>query len=252
MRRPVALNAELFSQIGLDSGTLTMLASIAHPLGEMGTYRGSVRRGDREVGHFHLSVGEDTERVQLNVDLSSAERRARAGDETGCDCPEGETPRLRAGGYLLLHVGGGPGRYAVSLALGTGDDRRVVYDSGVLAIGDRFAATVLRPGRYTVTNSENDASGRLEVAYPERGDQPYVPADPIVVAVAAKSFRPASISVGAAQGQVYDIRAPSRIRITLAEPYDRPRPEGPRYRLVRRPNRVPERRNTSKSAPPER
>ena len=218
-----------------------MLGSIIHPMTEPGTYRASVQRDGREVGHFHVSVEEGAEQLQANLDLSRAERRSRGGAQTGgkseCDCGQDEGLRLTPGGHLLLHVSEGPGGYSVVLASGPVGKQSAIYDSTVMAEGDRFAATVLRPGRYSVTNLQSKASGKLDVAYPERGDRPYVPENPVTVVVTAKSIRPASLSVGAAQGQIYEVRAPSRIRIDLLEPHDRPRQKGPRYRLAREPAR---------------
>lgn len=234
------LRLELFTQIGLDSGALTMLGSIVHPMPEPGHFRGSVQRDEQEVGHFHVRVEEEAERSQIDVDLGRSARRGRADaprDDEDCSCGGQESRTLRAGGFLLLFVGEGRGGYHVVLSARVGEEREVVYDSRRMVEGDRFAATVLRPGRYEVQNLESQASAKLDVSYPERGDRPYRPADPVTIAVTPRTLRPASISIGPAQGQIYEVRSQARIRIRLIEPYDRTEPREPR-RLAKRPAAV--------------
>jgi hypothetical protein len=231
MKRPAALRAELFTQIGLDSGALTLLGAIAHPIEEPGLYRGSVQREAREVGHFHIHVKEGTDELQVNLDLARFERTSSGSEgPERCDCGSKESTKLEPGGHLLLHVSEGRGGYSVKLS-DTSRKEREIYDSAIMTGGDRFLATILRPGRYAITNTEGEGSAELEVAYPERGEKPYVPEDPVTVHVTSKGFRPASVSVGASQGQIYEVETSTRIQIELVEPYDRLRPEGPRFRL---------------------
>jgi hypothetical protein len=221
------MRQELFTQIGLDSGALTMLGVVAHPINEPGSYRGSIQLGGAEVGDFHVSVGEAGGAAQVDIDLAAA--HDGAGD-CGC-CEPDDTPTLAAGGYLVLHVGSGRGGYSVVLAKSCDEGYDPVFDSCRLTEGDIFTATVLRPGRYRVSNTDNGARAALVVTYPEIGSKPYTPAEPVRVE-AGEKLSPSQMEVGPAQAQVYLAQCPTRIRIELEEPFDR-EPEGPRYRKRR-------------------
>jgi hypothetical protein len=139
-----------------------------------------VLRDSEEVADFGFVVAEDG-RAQLDVDVAKVAGAGR----TGCGCcidPDAD-PHLRAGGMLLVHVGSGRGAYAVVVTAGEGDAQHVVFDSRRLEKGDIFTATVLRPGRYAVTNTLNGARAELEVRYPERRREPLRAAEPVQVRV---------------------------------------------------------------------
>lgn len=225
------INTEIFTQIGLDSGALTLLGAVAHPVHEPGPYRGVVLRDGEEVADFGFVVAEEG-RAQLDVDVAKAAGAGR----TGCGCctdPDAD-PHLRAGGMLLVHVGSGRGAYAVVVSAGEGDARRVVFDSRQLDKGDLFTATVLRPGRYAVTNTVNRARAELEVRYPERRREPLRAAEPVQVR-AGDRFDPERLAVQPTQGQIYAVETSARVVIELVEPYDSVPAEGaPRFRLVAR------------------
>lgn len=212
------IKQELFTQIGLDSGALTMLGTVAHQLCEPGLYRGSVQLDDAEVAHFQVTVDASAAETQCDVDLAALHNGS---SEEHCSCESPPTRwTLAPGGYLLLHVGRGRGGYAVLLAARSGQDWTPVFDSRRLEDGDIFTATVLRPGRYRVTNDAGDAQGTFAVAYPVRGKVPYRPGEPVHVQV-GEALEPADIEVGPAQTQVYVARCSTRLRIELEEPYDK-------------------------------
>jgi len=225
------INTEIFTQIGLDSGALTLLGAVAHPVHEPGPYRGVVLRDGEEVADFGFVVAEEG-RAQLDVDVAKVAGAGR----TGCGCctdPDAD-PHLRAGGVLLMHVGSGRGAYAVVVSAGEGDAQRVVFDSRQLEKGDLFTATVLRPGRYAVTNTVNRTRAELEVRYPERRREPLRAAEPVQVRVGDR-FDPERLAVQPTQGQVYAVETSARVVIELVEPYDSAPVEGaPRFRLVAR------------------
>jgi hypothetical protein len=231
------INTEIFMQIGLDSGALTLLGAVAHPVHEPGPYWGVVLRDGEEVAGFGFVVAEEG-RTQLDVDVAKVAGAGRTGaGRTGCGCctdPDAD-PHLRAGGMLLVHVGSGRGAYAVVVSAGEGDARRVVFDSRQLEKGDLFTATVLRPGRYAVTNTVNGARAELEVRYPERRRESLRAAEPVQVR-AGDRFDPERLTVQPTQGQVYAAETAARVVIELVEPYDGVPVEGgaPRFRLVAR------------------
>jgi hypothetical protein len=115
------------------------------------------------------------------------------------------------------------------------DDAEPVFDSRRLDRSDLFTATVLRPGRYRVSNDGTGATANLTVAYPERGRGPLRPGEPVRVEV-GQDFSPPEFTVEPTQGQVYEIGAPARIRLDLVEPFDRAvEADRPRHRRARRP-----------------
>jgi hypothetical protein len=225
------INTEIFMQIGLDSGALTLLGGVAHPVHEPGPYRGVVLSDGEEVADFGFVVAEEG-RTQLDVDVAKVAGAGRTG--CGCCTDPDAAPHLRAGGMLLVHVGSGRGAYAVVVNAGEGDARRVVFDSRRLEKGDLFTATVLRPGRYAVTNTVNGARAELEVRYPERRREPLRAAEPLQVR-AGDRFDPERFAVQPTQSQVYTAETPARVVIELVQPYDAAPVEGaPRFRLVAR------------------
>jgi hypothetical protein len=209
------INQLLFTQTSLDSGALTMLGVVIHSFKEPGRYRGTVLLKERPLGRFDLMVDDDCEDAQVNIDLASLKGE--------------ESFRVSPRGAVVFHVSRGPGGFAVRVGRLTGEKEDEVFDSRELKEGDMFAATLIRPGNYTVSNAITRASGEIMVSYPQVGDAPYKPDDPVSIAV-GQSLSPSSIKIGPAQGQVYRIGVPSRIRIDLARPDDGPKGPGPRPR----------------------
>ena len=67
----MTFDRNLFTQIGLDSGSLTMLGTVVHSFGEPGEYRGSVRRGKEGAAVFYISVDKNSPVAQVNIDLAA-------------------------------------------------------------------------------------------------------------------------------------------------------------------------------------
>lgn len=215
------IDREIFDQIGLDSGALTLLGTVVHQLERPGTYRLSVQQPAGEVADTLLEVTDDASSMQITVDLADVDDNTdtrSSHDPCGSESEAGY--RMRPGGYVVFHVGGGSAAYAAVLAHLGADEPEVAFDSRSLQAGDRFVATVLRPGRYIVTNVETGVGGRLEVSYPGRGTPVEQRAEPIQVTVTERSFRPARVTVKPAQPVIYLTEATARIQIELDEPYD--------------------------------
>ena len=222
MEKPTALlNRYLFTQIGLDSGALTSLGVVMHTFPQPGLYRGVVLRGEDSVGSFLLEVAEDSPQTQVDIDLAKVKAPAA---EPCCDeasrAPYVVSPR----GYAVFHVSSGPGGFSV--VVGRGDPRKpeVLFDSRELLEGDLFAATILRPGSYTVSNvlARGQARAELVVAYPQPAKERYAQPPVHTVTLTAKGFEPERMRVAAAQSQVYHIKGRARIRIALEKPDDGP------------------------------
>ena len=75
------LDRNLFTQIGLDSGSVTMLGSVVHRLGEPVEYRGNVRSGDRLQATFYISVDPNCAVAELLIDLAKLTAPPSAQDD---------------------------------------------------------------------------------------------------------------------------------------------------------------------------
>lgn len=232
------INRHLIQQASFDSGALSAPLAVVHPIADAGDYLGAVFRGDVALAAFRLTAHSDVESPQVNIDLAelTGPVRRSAGPLT-CECPaktESPTPtfRVRAPGYALFYVSGGPGGFHVRV--GRADARRDEdgFDSRKLGPDDLLAVTLVRPGAYTVTNRPTKADGRIEVGYVRPAKTPYRPADPVRITCTKDALRPNRIEVMAGQGQVYEFDVSSRIVISLEKPDDGPQgtaaPAGPK------------------------
>jgi hypothetical protein len=131
----------LFTQIGLDSASLTMLGTVVHGFREAGEYRGTVRVSDRPEATFYVSVDKSCAVAQANIDL--AKLTAGNAADAGC-CDERAGPRfvVHPKGYAVFHVGSGPGGYSVNVRRADEDPKLKAYDSRELQPGDIYSAVL--------------------------------------------------------------------------------------------------------------
>nr|MBA3413499.1 hypothetical protein [Actinomycetota bacterium] len=122
----------------------------------------------------------------------------------------------------VFYVSRGPGGYAVQLGSADERARAPIFDSRELKGEDLFAATLIRPGTYALRNAATGAEGEIAVAYPKPGRGRSAALQPKSIECTEEAFKPASIRIRAAQGQLYRCRVPSRIQIELLEPDDGP------------------------------
>jgi len=236
------INRNLVTQVNQDSGSLSSATTVVHRFGEGGEYKGVLldSRGVA-IGEFSISVGggKEEERstlpTKVEVDLTSLSGAAGSTGSApegceGCgDEGQGGGYAVASGGYAVASGGyavfkvpaGAAGGYAVELyksgESGRGDK---VFDSRALGRSDLLAVVLLRPGAYSVTNASNGTRAELRVAYPEK-----VPRilEPVKVTCAADGVRPAAIKAQPTQGLVFSFETPSRVKIELVTPDDRPR-----------------------------
>jgi hypothetical protein len=215
----------LFSQINLDSGALTMLGSIVHQFDQPGVYRGTVRRGDEIESVFYLSVDKESPVAAADIDLARLAGALPQSDGEKCGDDDAREARFSVNprGHALFRVSGGRGGYSVNLRKAERDDKTPVFNSTVLAEGARFAARILRPGTYSVSNGQGGGKARLTVSYPPKAFSNYRPPDPQQVKVTRKGFEPDKIALKPAQGLIFECDAPARILIELVEPDDGPK-----------------------------
>ncbi|HEX6300277.1 MAG TPA: hypothetical protein VF148_07420 [Acidimicrobiia bacterium] len=217
--RKLPIDRNIFLQIGLDSGSLTMLGSIAHSFGEPGEYRGTIRKGRESVGVFYISVDTESAVAQVDIDLSELADGAGLKCDEPCD-HDRHRFTVNPKGYALFRVSSGSGGYDVLVRRADAAEDTPLFDSRTLSDGSVFAATILRPGRYKATNAIGEGAAEVVVSYPKRGRTAYRPPAPRRVRSTRERLTPERIKLSPAQGLIFDCEAPSRIVIELEEPDD--------------------------------
>jgi hypothetical protein len=218
------INRHIFTQTTLDSAALTQLGAVVRNFPEPSDYLGTIFHQEQPVGRFYLSIDDNCPATQVNVDLATVGRERSA---EGCsDGPSMGRFVVSPEGYVVFHVSRGAGGFAVTLAKAgrRREQTEELFDSRELKLGDLFAVTLIRPGRYSVRNLNTRARGEIVVAYPRIGREPFRPGDPVAIRCTNRAFEPSSIRINAAQGQAYNIQteSPTRIKIELVEPDDGP------------------------------
>lgn len=242
----------LFTQIGLDSGSLTMLGGVTHRFLEPGQYRGVVYRGDKSFAHFYVNVDKNSPAAQANIDLASFESGSSSSvtkaSGNPCDCPGGG-PKAEAHfevnprGYAVFHVSAGGGGYAVRVGRAVEDPKQQnQFDSRELKNEDIFSAVILRPGTYSATNILGGAEkkkGRITVSYLQPGKTAYRPPSPVKVECSDRGFEPGSVEIQPGQAVLFHVAVPSRIKLELVKaddgPGDRPGRVRPGWRKTELP-----------------
>jgi hypothetical protein len=225
----MTFDKHLFTQIGLDSGLLTMLGTIVHSFTQPGEYRCAVHEGEEVKAVFTISSDKASPNAHVSVDLASlASWRPPPQGDDGSYCKErGPEPGCRRyvvnpRGYVLFHVSQGAGGYYVHARRTEAGQEDKGYDSRSLTEGDVFTAIVLRPGTYSLTNSLTGATGELVVTYPVRGQIRYPPPQPVRIACGPRTFEPDRPQIDPGQGVIFENRAHARIRIKLEKADDGP------------------------------
>lgn len=211
----------LFTRTGFDSGALTRLATIAHPVAEPGLYRLTVICDGEEAAEHIVSVDASSTASQLDVDLAAlapggAARLGRPATTGGC-CGGGIAPGvLRPGGYLQLMVGSGNREYAAVLRRvdGLDGERPEEFDTRALMPGDLVAGVLLRPALYSLEDVGAGGTARVHVRYPEPGEQ-LKPSEPVTIEL---STRGRVVEADPAQGIVLHAGKGSRFVVTLEKP----------------------------------
>ncbi len=219
------INPFVFSQVNLDSASLTMLTSVVHKIAESGNYDGIIHRGTDIVGLFRLAASNlpsekcavET-RNQVNIDLKSLDLPA----EDHIDSQSKNCFQVRTGGYVVFHLSNGAGGYSVELTkTGTESKGKLVFDSRKLGESDYFVATPLRPGTYSILNVETKVKAELVVAYPEIGKIPKQH-QTTKAECSQNAITPEKIKINPTESLMFSFKVPSRIKIELEKPEDRP------------------------------
>jgi hypothetical protein len=228
-RRKTMLNRALFVNRPLDSGALTVLATLIHRFTEPGDYELFVRREGRLIarspvqvigqlpdasggpaGDVRTKAAGSGASYQVNIDL------ATIGQSTG-DCEPEPTYVVATGGVMGFYVSAGTGRYTVALTRILADKKMTVLDSAAgLPEGDFFAVTLVRPGVYSVTNRLADAQARVDVNLPK--PEGYRPSDASLVQAVRGGFEPAEMKLFSGQSLVFQCQTAAHLVVELIEP----------------------------------
>jgi hypothetical protein len=241
----IYIDPNLYLQTDVDSGALTMLGTVVHQFDEPGEYRGTVRHGDEVESVFYLNVDKECPVAAADIDLAKLAASKSDDDKEKCGGDELRGARFSVNprGYAVFRVSGGPGGYSVNLRRADPSEDTRVFNSTVLEDGARFAARVLRPGTYSITNREGPGKAELTVAYPPKAFSGYRPPEPYHVKVTREGFEPNRIALKPAQGLIFECHSPSRILIALDKPDNGPgggKGKGQKGKVPKRP--APKRR----------
>jgi len=224
----LTFDRNLFVQIGLDSGSLTMLGTIVHSFSKPGLYRGVVHEGEKVKAAFAINSDNNSASAQASIDLASLVSGSETSFGEDCRCykqlPSTDhippTFVVNPRGYILFHVAQGSGGYYVHVRRADAEKEDKGYDTRSLAEGDVFTAIILRPGAYSIVNTLTKAQAELIVSYPKPAGKRYQPAPPVRVVCNQKSFEPNQLKTDPGQGVIFECRAYSRIQIKLEKPDD--------------------------------
>jgi hypothetical protein len=216
MRSKLLFDRHLYTQIGLDSGALTMLGALVHSFEEQGEYRGTARRGDLPEATFQVSVDPNCAVAEVDIDLA-----VLVGEDEGCE-DDARRFTVHPKGFAVFRVSKGSGGYWVNVRRADEDRAVKAYDSRRLEEGDIFSAMLLRPGRYSIANELSKARGEITVAYPTVGKTAYRP-PAALNAQCGDTIKPSAIRLKPAQGLNIHATADARIKIALVEPDDGPK-----------------------------
>lgn len=218
------LNQQAFAQTTFNSGRLSVMGVIAHPLPQEGHYVGRVFLQGKEIATFRLDVQKEHENRQVDIDLARLTARKKPDD----DCMKAPDFGVGPEGYLVLYVSGGPGGYHVTLDRLERDRPRQVLDTQALRQGDLFVLTLLRPGLYEMVAKGVKGKGLIRVAYPKPSKKPFEPPAPERITVNKTGFSPNEVKLSAAQGVIFAIEEASKVSVAvqLVEPDDGPDKKG--------------------------
>jgi hypothetical protein len=216
-KRKIVLNREVFSRRAHEVTALRVLGTLIHRFMDAGTFELFVF-GDGSLRHrAPVNVSEGGP-FQINIDMT--EQMA-------------ERFHISPGGALGFFASGGSGQYHVRVDQIKGKERAIVLDStkGIPA-GDLYAVTLVRPGRYRVTDPVNKAEAVIYVDMPPR-PEPSKPGDvrsasrtpvryrhdqPTGLVVAKDEIKPREVKILAGQTVVFECSVPASIRVESSDP----------------------------------
>jgi hypothetical protein len=235
------LNPSFLRQTQFDSAAPAGTGVVVHQFHEEGEFHLAVARGDELLRRVRVNVGGrgDASKARPTDRPHAPQAGAASLDVTklllgGTEHPE--VGDLSRGGYLSITSSRPmPDHHIVVHGRDGGEG---VLDTRRLGSRSLFAVTLVRPGRYALRNAITGAEATVVVTYPQVGDTPYRPPDPLEIQCGEQGFEASTFTISPAQGIVFRFAVESRIQLELVEPDDGPNGgKSPPVASFRRPRR---------------
>jgi hypothetical protein len=176
------------------------------------------------MGRVLVTVGAEHEGANpppSELSLDKHRLASRYGDRPGVDTAAPQYEIAKAG-YVRFSSSRSRDDYTIVMKNTSDPAGVVVFDSRRLEADDIFAVALIRPGKYTISNTLSGARGEIGVSYPVIGKEPYRPPERLSIESDRGGFSMTHISLKPAQELSVQIKVPSRIKIELTEPADGP------------------------------
>jgi hypothetical protein len=215
------INRSLLEQTTFVSTSPGGLACVVHPIADDGEHEVHVLDDAGQISDLvHMTVVKQpgTGGQPMALSINPTDLRAARLKRGVSAAPDHQV--VQSGGHLF--VGAPVLADARRVRMVRKADGAVVFDSASLGAGDRFAVTVIRPGRYQLDNQLGTQKLALTVEYPVQGKQPYQPPPPMQIECTATGFNAPTTTIKPAQGVIVLCSVPSRLHLTLVEADDGP------------------------------
>ncbi len=204
------LNNKLLKTTTFDSGSLGMLTMVIRQFNSEGHYRAMVMQQNQSIANIDFYVDKKSDVMQLDIDLAQIAQRSVARMK---DCSHhGDLKEMRVvspEGYVLFHVSTGE-NYSVIVSNG---DNKAIFNSTKLGAGDLFAATLLEPANYLISNTLGTAKGEIVVSLTSGAAKKIKTLKTSTISVGKKSIDPKRLELTSSQGLVFRITDSARILI---------------------------------------
>ncbi|MDA4122700.1 MAG: hypothetical protein OK456_05905 [Thaumarchaeota archaeon] len=217
------INRNFITQTTSDNASLTSMTTAVHRFREPGDYRGVLHFKGSPVRSFRIGVAKAAPAAGDNPRLTKVEVNLRALHLARGSAVEESRYELETGGYAVFRVPAGTGGgYAVEVHRSESGEGPKVFDSRELGVDDMLAVVVIRPGTYSIasTTEGNESRAELTVTYPEKYLKPL---DPVKLTCTKGRVSPDRVKVQPMQGLVFSFEGPTKLRVELTAPDDRPR-----------------------------
>ena len=229
----MTFDQNLFTQVGLDSGALTMLGGVTHRFLEPGQYRGVVYRGRRKCGRLLYQCGQEqpgragehrSRSFRSNLPAPPA---STTGTTCGCQAggataetkfevnPKGICGVSRFGRRRRL-------RCTRQQSCGGSQTTESVRQPRTEMRGYLLRCHPAAGNLFRVEWIERESQGQDHGLYPKIGKTAYRPPSPAKVTCSEGGFEPANLELQPGQAVLFQANAPSRITLELVKADDGP------------------------------